>query len=71
MAREELLDAVERLRQAGLLAVHGTISSYGEAMSCPGVYPHGECECGFEEHNADVEAAVAALLQLLERQGIK
>ena len=62
---ENILEAVENLRQAGLLAIHGTCCNYGEAVSCPAEDGHGPCECGYEEHNATVKKAAATLLLLL------
>jgi hypothetical protein len=62
---QDILDVVEDLRQAGLLATHGTCCDYGEAVCCPAENGRGVCECGYEEHNAGVEAAAASLLLLL------
>jgi len=65
----DILKAVEDLRQAGLLAMHGTCCDYGEAVCCP-AENGGVCECGYKDHNAEVERSVAALLSLLMPNGL-
>jgi len=67
MSQKTILDLVEALREAGQRE-HGIVCDYGEAGICPadGCIP-GPCECGADDHNAQVNAAAKALVAEIER----
>jgi hypothetical protein len=68
--QEEVRDALECVRQAGLMAVHGTVCEWGEAVSCPAEYGARGCECGYDDHNKEVEESIKKLSLLLTSRGL-
>lgn len=68
--KEELRNALESVRNAGLMHAHGTVCDWGEAASCPAEFGNGPCECGYDEHNKEVEEYVNKLSLLLTSRGL-
>lgn len=67
MSKSNILALIEALREAGQRE-HGIVCDYGEATICPaGNYIPGPCECGADDHNAQVDAAAKALVAEIER----
>lgn len=68
MSKSNILALVEALREAGQRE-HGIVCDYGEAIGCPAdACTPGPCECGADDHNAQVDAAAKTLVAEIEKQ---